>query len=331
MTHIHIAEETHMATQREATHGTLRRRGIIAGAAALAAGLLATKSESVAAGTDGDVILGQANSSAFGTSLFLDAPSSITGGIVLHVVSNVNNNRAIDAQGSGTSSGIAGTGGGSSGAGVIGNGGIGGSADGVQGNGTGAGVGVRGVGAPNGGAGVLGMGALQGTNSQIGSGVVGTTNNFPSAINTSPAGVVGLSSIGNIPGVYGHATQGDTPGVYGSGANGGAGVFGINSNPVGIGMYGFNDSGVAVKGHTTTGTGVFGESVGSGAGVRGQSSTGIGVYGVSGGGASPFGVVGSVLTAPGFALFGIVNVAGAVGFAAGASVAGPSRVSSAAP
>ena len=76
-----------------------------------------------------------------------------------------------------------------------------------------------------------------------------------------------------------------------------------------------------------TGTyGVYGNNFGNGAGVYGRSPTGIGVYGISGGGsasgAQPYGVVGSVASAPGFALFGIATISGTVGFAAGASVSG---------
>ncbi len=92
------------------------------------------------------------------------------------------------------------------------------------------------------------------------------------------------------------------------------GMAGVSGSGRGTGTYGIlgaNDNPDATTGDT-------------GAGVYGTSKRGIGVYGVSGGGATgqPFGVVGTVQSAPGFALYGLATVSGPVGFVGGASVAG---------
>ncbi len=54
----------------------------------------------------------------------------------------------------------------------------------------------------------------------------------------------------------------------------------------------------------------------------GQSATGIGVYGISGGGANPFGVVGTVTAPPASPSMASPPSPGTVGFNAGANAAG---------
>ena len=212
--------------------------------------------------------------------------------------------------------------------GVIGNG-YGDTSAGLFGNGNGAnGTGVFGYGNGN-GSGVFGAGGLYGVKGSVsnsGYGVHGTAGIGYGVYGTAPTGVGVGGDSGNV-GVAGRGggdTSGNTTGfpvgVRGSVTNSGYGVYG--GAGIGYGVYGGVTNGVGVGGVATAGgTGVSGSST-SGPGVHGTSSTGVGVYGTSGGGANPFGVVGSVTSAPGFALYGIVSVAGAVGFAAGASVAG---------
>ena len=281
-----ITHETLDAPQ--APQGKLPRRGLIAGAAAMVAGLMAMKGAEPVAAFASTNIIGDTDASTNGGTLNFIAntlivrgaitygagQTSILDGDATHIVTptNVAGLRGFGGAGGGT--GLVGNGGASGGVGVVGTGGTG-SADGVQGRGTGNFSGVRGDAAPNGGTGVLGVGSLQGTNTHIGPGVVGTTFNYTPAI-TSPAGVVGLSNIGSIPGIHGQATQGDTVGVYGLGANGGAGVYGINSNAIGIGVQGYNQLGTAILGQSSNSYGVYGTSSSS-AGVYGSSTTGYGV------------------------------------------------------
>ncbi len=108
-----------------------------------------------------------------------------------------------------------------------------------------------------------------------------------------------------------------TDGIVGS-THGKTGQAGIKGHASGTGSYGVWGQGSLNDGG---GTGVYGTSTTS-TGVRGYSAQGVGVFGVSGGGGQPFGVVGTVNAAPGFALYGVANVSGTVGFAAGAGVAG---------
>jgi len=125
------------------------------------------------------------------------------------------------------------------------------------------------------------------------------------AINSSSG--IGLNGIGNTGiGVNGESTSG--PGVRGTSGGGGTedGVRGL-AYGTGRGVSGFGAIGVQ------------GNNGSNGIGVQGISNAGIGMYGISGG---SFGVVGTVSSAPGFALFGVASVNGTVGFAAGASVVG---------
>ncbi len=169
-------------------------------------------------------------------------------------------------------------------------------------NNTGAGIGVAALATSN--IGVSGQ-------SNSGTGVYGQTNtgSFSKAIHGQ--------HLTNGYGIYGEATGSGAVGVYGTVTGGYANAIAVQgySGTAGYGVYGSNTNGIGVYGTVTGGTG-----------VKGNSTTGIGVFGISGGGsatgAQPFGVVGSVNGAPGFALYGIATVSGTVGFAAGASVAG---------
>ena len=339
------------------------RRGLVAAAAALVAGIATTKgAQSVAAlttdtefrsegtlGANGIGFAGYGSANvAFGT---YDGLGVYTYGVKV----------------TGTTTGVQGTG----------------VATGVQGNGTGSGTGVQGNSASGFGvfgyssgsggngnsAGVYGLNAVNSANAigvqgaitgSAGIGVLGGSIGGATAFNGT--GVQGLSDGGN--GVYGKSSatgvRGETTngtGVQGV-TTGGTGVQGVTTGGYGVsgqstgsgfGVYGESTANHAIVGQLIanavgkaavfggangTGTygvigisssgiaGVLGKSSGGGAGVQGTNTTGIGVYGISGGGSAPFGVVGSVTSAPGFALYGVVNVAGAVGFAAGAGVAG---------
>ena len=162
-------------------------------------------------------------------------------------------------------------------------------------------------------------------------------------VTTSASGTTGITGIHAVgygvgDGVDGHSNSGT--GIYGESITG-TGVYGNSSSYVGVrgssnansGVYGNTNAtpttpttppiaGVYGVGNGTNTAGVSGDGDVSGFGVYGHASGSIGVYGISGGGSAPFGVVGSVTSAPGFALYGVVNVAGAVGFAAGAGVSG---------
>ena len=148
------------------------------------------------------------------------------------------------------------------------------------------------------------------------SGVYGTYGGaFPSpyrrggVVGTAPSGGTGVSGTGDgsgAYGVYGHSDVGT--GVSGESANGtgvsgstqggstsgASGVYGQGSGTGTYGVYGTASSaGTGVRGVSSTGYGVNGSSS-SGYGVYGSSGSSIGVYGISGGGSAPFGVVGSV-------------------------------------
>ncbi len=202
---------------------------------------------------------------------------------------------------------------------------------GVQGYTGTAGIGV--LGGNTNGTGVFGT-------STGGYGVFGSANNIGvrgQGNGGSAIGVAGYNNTATQPAIHGENSDGYGIGVRGKG--GGYGLWGEGINGV-IGKSNVNGAGIGVSGEipsTAVGaTAVSGYNPGTdanntgtagyakaGTGVYGTSATGIGVRGVNtGGGASPFGVVGQVKTAPGFALYGIASVAGTVGFAGGASVAG---------
>ena len=294
-----------MATQHETTdveqgtqatrgmQGRAGRRGLIAGAAALAAGLLAKQgAQPVSANTNMQaLIIATGNTASTTTTLVaLNTFNQVAGAFVAAF-------DAAPAPGGGQSiAGVVGYGGGDNGNGVMG--------------------GSKGVsfqsflGDFNSNAGVLGRAnsgniGVYGISPQ-GYGVFGASTDATgsSGSSTNSYGIYGSSTNNyGILGVTG-ATGGDFGGVLGFGnGNGTHGVRGTNTG-----------AGAGVTGAVT--------GSGSGTGVKGTSQTGIGVYGISGGGASPFGVVGTVQSAPGFALYGVASVSGTVGFNAGASVAG---------
>ena len=261
-------------TQEAQTAHGLRRRGIIAGAAALAAGLLAREAvtpEHVAAANGDPILLGQVNGSLNGTTIFLTSgvgqASNINTLQVIPLNYNGQANNGFYAAGVNNGTGVTGNGGTPAGSGVVGLAG--------------------GASAPGGFAGVVGASA------NIGLGIYG--------LNSSS---ITPSNYSNIVGVYGQSYS----------ANGVVGVTNAdNANYSGVYGIAFSSASSGVQGHHT----------GGGPGVYGTSPTGIGVYGISGGGPSaPYGVVGTVQSAPGFALYGVASVSGTVGFNAGASVPG---------
>lgn len=185
--------------------------------------------------------------------------------------------------------------------------------------------GLYGEATQRGGVGVQGV-ASEGT------GVIGNikVGNYASA----PIGVQGFNQANTIgaTGVQGYIT-GAAASTFGmEGINGGAGNYrtGVQgtinaTNAVDIlsaGVRGLNLAtgtltlGVYGQADAAAGTGVYGQSQ-NGVGVKGVGFNNVGVYGVNGGGSAPFGVVGTVTTAPGFALYGVTSVPGTVGFAAG--------------
>ncbi len=338
----------------------VKRRGLIAGAAALVAGMVAKQtSQPVAAGITADSRFFATGITGDGfytgtrsNGTFLDRGVACQGSL-LGVYGYGDGIRGIGVQGdgSGRDAGVIGNGGGTSGYGVVG---VGGGPNGIgvratgQGTGTGVeaasgdnnGVGVQGYSAGPIGTGVQGNGGgdgstnttgfpigVRGSISNTGYGVYGKAGNGASVYGVATGGV-GVQGVGNGTGVQGNG-GGDTSsnetgfpiGVRGSIPNSGYGVYGKAGN--GAGVYGtVTGGGYAVNGVASVGTGVVGQST-SNTGVYGTSTSGVGVFGVSGGGAGqPYGVVGAVNSAPGFALFGVANVSGTVGFAAGAGVAG---------
>ena len=256
----------------------LKRRGLIAGAAALVAATIAKNTAQPVGAAGGPVVLDTRNDGqgATGTSIFSPASPTFQGSYTGNVS---------------------------------------------------GGTGVAGTASSTGGIGVKGV-------ANEGVGVQGAIN--PGAFPTPPLGVQGINSASSVgaTGVQGYilGTADSTFGM--EGINGGvgnyrtgiqgtinatvapdvltAGVRGLNlaTGTLTLGVYGQADA--------AAGTGVYGQSQ-NGVGVKGVGFNNIGVYGVSGGGNAPFGVVGSVSSAPGFALYGVTSVPGTVGFAAGAS------------
>ncbi|MGI8688124.1 MAG: hypothetical protein ACR2M3_06050 [Thermomicrobiales bacterium] len=313
-----------LAQEERAKRLTLKRRGLIAGAAALAAGVLAKQAadpQIVSAHDPDDVWINHDVSSVSVTSITADPNYSQSSGTVfLSTGTPARDLLAIYGRGSGNAAGVQGDGGSNGGIGVLGNS-TGANADGVRGNGTGNNAGVSGIAGNNGGPGVIGFGGKQGSAPAIGAGVIGTTFGFVPGPGQN-AGVYGQSNVDGTPGVFGHAFAGNTNGVTGSGANGGVGVFGINSNAAGIGVQGFNDHGPAVQGNTSEGTGVKGIAT-SGTGVSGASASGTGVYGSTTNGF--FGVFGAAGTPAGAA--GVLGYSGtANGTAFGSVVVAPATI-----
>lgn len=291
----------------------LKRRGLIAGAAALVAGIVAKQtSQPVAAGTDS---MFYANGSG-GAGFFTLSSSNFSSGVQVFGsdqgvwgIGYMNGNTAVGVRGdggggsagvlgyggsdggagvqgtgAGAGSGVYGTGGNTSGIGVQGLGGVT-NGTGVRGNGTGAGAGVYGAGGASSGIGVQGLGGsngvgVRGDGNGTGSGVEGRGGGDTSGNTTGfPIGVRG--SIPNSGyGVYGNAGIG--AGVYGTATNG-VGTEGIATTGTGVlGQSSGNTFSKAIYGHHTgSGYGVYGDAGDGGYGVTGVGTTSYGVHGVS--------------------------------------------------
>jgi hypothetical protein len=226
----------------------LKRRGLVAGMAALAAGGLAKMTATTAlAGTDGDMVLSANNNSGSTTQL------SSTGG---------GNNGAFR---------------------VVNTGGHGVTADvgnstniGVYGVNASNGVGVRGD--SNTGQGLYGnsvnnYGVFGNSSSNVG--VYGNSGSGPGVFGTSSSSY-GIQAFSNASvGCFGQS--GSNYGHYGF-SNTNAGVFGQSGSNYGV--YGVSGANVAIYGNTNSGTGLFGHSD-SNVGVYGDSNTGIAVFGTT--------------------------------------------------
>jgi hypothetical protein len=296
-----------MATGQQGTTGpTMKRRGLIAGAAALIAGIAAQRAAQPVSAVNPPVLLGQDNTPTTNVATSVTAPSGFGGGSTSVFFAN--------ASASATNA----------------------SVDGVGGSGGPGGAGLRGLGGTNAGAGVVGTGGTQGNAVSSGTGVIGIANGAtPSAPgNYGPVGVYGT----NKGLVAGHGVVGESngEGVFGTGATGvrgvsqvtgGAGVVGDADFGV-LGYSGMRAGGIAVQGHifststaaNTTAVSGLNEGTGMGSiGVQGQAR-GIGVYGLSSG---SYGIVGITSAgAPFSGITGGANTPGAAAFAGGTSTPG---------
>jgi len=300
------------------TRPMIKRRGVIAGAAALAAGLLAKQAsdpQSVAASAvyQEHVTVDYQAITPWDNSF----PACFLGDASLSKADTI----GVMGQAGGSQSGVYGLGSDGGGAGVAGRGGATANATGVAGYGTGGGVGVSGNGGPNSATGVLGFGG--GTSGQgvagigaapTGPGVVGIGGNFGAGNNAD--GVQGFAN-GTGGGVVGHGGGSNGAGLLGiGGAANGQGVAGIG-NGTGPGIVGVGGNFVA----TNNADGVQGFASGTGTGVIGHSPSGLGVYGVG----QTYGVRGDAGTAAGAAgLLGVATTANAVAF--GSVVVAPATI-----
>lgn len=239
--HARDTDDTDTVPQR------LKRRGLIAGAAALVAGALARQSATTVAATNGqNLVIGGAGQSA-------TTPTGLVGAIAGNITFVATNNYG----GQGTDALTAGVGGYADGAnnpGVIGR------------NNAGNGVGVQGE-APN-GNGVFGHSSGGGNGvsglSASGFGVVGQSTNNHSVYGISTgaylAGVLGTTTSASGYGVWGYAANGGYAGVfsgmtsvsaaaghtligYGNSPNA-AGILGVGNGANTIGLYGSQASGM---------------------------------------------------------------------------------------
>ncbi len=263
----------HADEHGETVGKALKRRGLIAGAAALVAGMAAARTaESVAAGTDGDVILGFPNSTTVGYTTVQNANNS-DGHAALVGVRSLSATLfpyAVDS-------------------------GIQGISDLVNA------VGVQGVCNAAFGVGVVGE-------SDSYYGVEGYTNTGIGVVGSVSGGGVGTSNIG-VLGQVG-SSQPNTIAVYGqnraTGTNS-VGVIGQSDPATGIGTKGISAAGTPVVGSVEgSGSGsnghaaVLGKGT-AGPGVQGQSASGHGLIGYT------------TATDGHAALIGYAQTAGAVG------------------
>jgi hypothetical protein len=293
-----------LETETLLTERKLMRRGLLAGAGALAIGALARFTAKPAQATDPqDIDMNTVNTSSSLTTV--NSAAAGGGGYTVLKVENFRIADAIEAVGGPGSlgnagqSGLVATGGpnndgtfaqpslggdaivatGGTTAGAVGNGGKGvRGIGGVSGSGTG-GIGVEGTGGSPTGIGIRGIGG--GTAGSQGAGVHGSTNG------TNP-GVLGVNP-GSGPGVEGQAA-GTSNGVRGAHTSNGTGVKGVSNstnsssdgNGSGIGVHGRSGTGIGVLGEANT-YGVIGRGNVSGSvGVLGESPTGYGIYGAGG-------------------------------------------------
>ncbi|MCA1666094.1 MAG: hypothetical protein LC793_01540, partial [Thermomicrobia bacterium] len=252
------------------TRLTMKRRGLIAGAATLVAGIIATRAsqpEPVAAGSGDTFVVGRDNFANTRTTLLAtetyggfqviytdDSGLRVDPGVLSDHYFNdpskpLYNIDGIQGRGKGTFTGVVGDGGNNNGLGVLG----------------------RGVGTA---AGVLGFGG-----NQLGApGVVGLGNN---ASANNGDGVRGFGVNGGV-GVAGHGGDTNATGVIGyGGGTSGQGVAGIGSGGTGPGVVGVGGNFVA----TNNADGVQGFANGTGNGVTGHGggSNGTGLLGFGGG------------------------------------------------
>ena len=313
------------ATDNGETRGRHGRRGLIAGAAVLAAGLLAKEAlapERVAATDGSPLVVGVNNTTAAQTLL---TGNFTNGNQPMFFVDNT----------SGTGTGIEGLVGGS-GFGLFGQSA---SGAGVFGTST-SGPGVSGVGGSGGGNGVLGTASgndgVSGTTTAtaVFAGVRGLapkTGVFGTASNT------GLIASDLSYGVFGTNGGGaNRYGVYGLSGSGGQGVGGMATGADSIGVSGTSDVAFGVSGTSTSGVGVSGQTsstsifpiggvqgngarygvVGSANAATGTLANGaFGVVGLTGGGAKGYGVVGGYFGVVGTLANGVLGsgVTGGVG------------------
>ena len=294
------------SVRRIASVGAQRRRGVLAGAAAVAAAVLAKASEQVARAANGDPVLQGVVNGPYDGTTGLDR---VGGAITLPALTVTNDNGdGVDAFGAGLGSigvfaqdpdGVAALSGSSTsgdgvdgftttGIGVFGSTdtgpvavsgtALGGAGDGVQGFSAG-GFGVfgsttTGTAAVNGTTGGAGDG-VAGTATGAGTGVRGTAASGIGVLGTTTTGPAAIrgTNTGALDGVVGSATSGDA--VAGT-ATSGNGVHGTSATKDGV--FGQSTDGQGVRGFSTNANGVLGQGR---AGVIGFSSVGEAIYGVA--------------------------------------------------
>ncbi len=294
----------------------IKRRGLIAGAAALMTGVLARQTtQPVEAFTGDDWVLGRTNYADTTTYLtsYVDGYSGHV--LTVYAYRDRDGQSAIEGVGGRTGNGVTGVGGTNGGDGVTGF--ATGNGTGVDGEGgDGSGFGVTGFGGRTGGIGVLGRGGINGNGAGVqafgsgnaagifaqggpaqGTGVLGRGG-------PNGQGVAGLG-VGNGPGVVGvadgSAPNANADGVQGFGIGTYSGVAGFGGGKGGSGVFGL--------GGGPNGDGLRGQGTGNGAGVRGTSASSVGVQGES---TSGHGVVGTTTATDGqhAALIGYVQPGG---------------------
>jgi hypothetical protein len=267
----------------------LRRRGLIAGVAALVAGVAAKQApQPVAAAFP---LLAETNNGVFTTTTLTSQPNYPNNTGILRVDGTLGpqNIDGIQSLGAGTYSGVYGVGGDGGGAGIFGQGGTNngtgviGLAQGAINPGASLNTGVWGTGRGVGKVGVRG-------DSDSNVGVMGTSDTSIAMMGTSNK-YYGLYATSNgSHAVFGNllaAANSNLAGVVGSG-NGAAtyGVYGGNAN-TGVGVAGVSIDGYGVYGQSTSGTGVYGLSATGLYGVVGQSGSARGSAGLLGIATSP--------------------------------------------